>query len=430
MTTPSTADHRKKHISPTVWYLFAALTACAGAWWWVFSLFTPLQSGRYWSGAVFAWVHLAILGGLLTGAFGVMFQLVPIAFQAPPVPRRMALWHLPLHLLSVTLMIIGFLRMEFGLVGIGGSVLLVCSLLFLFTIYKSYRQARNKTVVHQRFWIPVAGLLLVMSIGVWQALGLPGTGAPLLFSHIVMGSLWFWGGLILVISYKFIPMFVLSHGYYANLKLSSALYFFGTALTAVSSYWPFANAPLPSLLGSVFVIGGIATMLQDVQRIVKARKRKRIVFPLKIAIAATLTLSFSMVLLLAAIDFHSLPLGIDAGYLFLFAGMVPLLAGYAQKMVPFLYYEYRYSHAPDRKSAPLIDEMVPRVPVRLATILYTGSVITGLVYFLTDLKISPSIRLIINLILSFSGATAFVFLLASFISVLRIGGKRPDDTSE
>ena len=188
------AESAKKHMSPTVWYLLIALATGAIAWCAMFIIVPLLEKKVYWSNEIFAWIHLAILGSLLTGAFGVMFQLIPIAFQAPPLPKKVAIWHLPLHLIAISIMIYGFLRMQFNLVGVGGSLLFVTTLLYLLQVYRSYKNANNKTIVHRRLWLPILGLALVMGIGIWQAFTLPGTGLPLLFSHIMIGVLWFWGG--------------------------------------------------------------------------------------------------------------------------------------------------------------------------------------------------------------------------------------------
>ncbi len=429
MTDKATSS-TKRIISPTIWYLLIALAVSGIAWWWSFSLFTTLHQGIFWSGELFAWIHLAILGSLLTGAFGVMFQLIPIAFQAPPLSKKVAVWHLPAHLLSITFMVYGFAHMQFDVVGTGGSLLLVSVFSYMLQVYKSYKQAHNKTIVHRRLWLPILGLMLVMCIGIWQAFDGPGTGISLLFSHIILGVLWFWGGLVLVISYKFTPMFVLSHGYNANLKLSSGLYFAGVALFAISVYWPVAISPLPALLGAVFTIGGLSVFSLDILRILRARKRKRIVFPLQITITATFTLIISIILLIVAVLVHSITLSMEAGYLFYFAGMVPLLTGYAQKIIPFLYYEYRYSHASDRKNAPLIDEMVPSLPIRAAMALYAVSVVAGLVYFIAFNQFSPSVQHLISLALSLLGSLAFIVVIISLIYVLRIGGKRPVELPE
>ena len=223
-------------------------------------------------------------------------------------------------------------------------------------------------------------------------------------------------------------MFVLSHGYYANLNLTSGLYFSGIFLVAISSYWPFPGAPLPSLLGTVFALGSVILLLQDVRRIILARKRKRIVFPLKISITSTMILAVSIALLLLSTLVHSLHLGMIAGYLFYFGGMVPLLMGYSQKIVPFLYYEYRFSHAPDRKNAPLIDEMVPHLPARLAMNLYAISVALGCLLFILYQFIPSTLLPSIFILLSILGAIAFTILLVSLITVLRSGGKRPLET--
>lgn len=416
----------KRIISPTVWYLLIALTCGLTVWVWFWHLLPQLLAGNVMSGAVLAMLHLAILGTLLTGALGVMFQLIPIAFRAPTLPKRITLWHLPVHLIAVLIMVFGFLASNFLQVAIGGSLLFANTLLYLAQVYKSYRKAYNKTIIHQRLWLPLLGLIMVMSIGIWQALDLPGTGLSLLFSHIFLGVLWFWGGLVLIISYKFIPMFILSHGYYANLKLAVNLYFGGIALLLVNFYWPYPGEPLPGLLGTVFVVGGMTQAGLDIHRMMQARKRKRIVFPLQITIFGTAVLGVAILFLLAALLWQKLSLAVSAAFLFYFTGMFPILAGYTQKIIPFLYYEHRYSHSPDRKSAPLIDEMVPKSLARPAIYLYYISVFSGAVMIAINSAIPATATFLLTNTITLGGSVAIVLLAIALLRVLRIGGKRPD----
>jgi hypothetical protein len=114
-----------------------------------------------------------------------------------------------------------------------------------------------------------------------------------------------------------------------------------------------------------------------------------------------------------------------AAYLFWFGGLMPLMMAYMQKIVPFLWFEYRFSKRPERKTAPLIDEMVSKYASQTGVVLYYLGVLAGLV----DLTLGSTtsdwtiIQLASAVCLTLGSALLFVALRR----VLFIGGPRPKD---
>jgi hypothetical protein len=415
----------KKHLSVTVFYLLTAM----GIGWPAFAatgtVLPRWRSGETLAPLSLAVIHTLVLGSMLTIAFGVLYQIVPIAFQAPPVARHVLWWHLPVHLVSVGLMVAGFLRGDYLFVGIGGTTVLLAAGAYFYFVLMSYRKARNKTVVHRSLVIPFAALFLVILLGIFQALWPQAVTLSVLLSHILIGGLLFWGGLVLVVSYKLIPMFVLSHGYKASLARTAGLYFPGVGLWIIAVWLP-EQAFTPVYMAiTILVVFGLVSFVVDIIAIVRARKRKRIVPPLYDALFATFVIIVSQIWLVGVVWAGRGTMAVLPIYLFIFLGLVPLMFAYMQKIVPFLWFEYRFSKRPERKTAPLIDDMVPKVPAQVGFIVYcTGAIIGAASVGAGRASLLWTLLDWLSAILLTGGS---VVLFLALQHVLTIGGRRPED---
>lgn len=416
----------KKRLSAAVYYL---LTGLALGWPGLLAtghLLPDWRMGATLSGLSLAVIHVLVLGSMLTIACGVLYQIVPIAFQAPPIPRHVLYWHLPLHVLSVCLMVVGFWRMDFLLVGIGGTLLCLAAAAFFSFVLQSYRRARNKTVVHRSLSLPFAALALVLLFGLFQAFFPAHATQGVLLTHVLLGGFAFWGGLVLVFSYKLIPMFALSHGYRASLPRTAALYFGGVVLWIASAWFPTFTGPhIVMGLSALLIIAGLASFVVDIVAILRARKRRRLVLPLWDAFAAMICMVTGETGVVCAVLFH-LPQDLYAFiYLFAFGGLLPLMFAYMQKMVPFLWFEYRYSKRPERKSAPLIDDMVHRRTAQAGLALYFVGVLLQFAMFVlpTSVGLLQTLAWVGAAYMTFGSVLVFWALRR----VLTIGGTRPPD---
>jgi hypothetical protein len=427
-------DSTKKRLSPTVSYLltglvFACPTLFAVGW-----LIPEIAQQSIITPGSLAIIHALVLGFMLTVAFGVLYQVVPIAFQAPPMPRHVFYWHLPIHICSVLLMIYGFLNYRMPFVATGGLLLCIGAISYLYILQAHYRKARNKTFVHRGLSFPIVSLVIVILIGLWQASFPQTVSLQLVLTHAIIGGLAFWGGLVLVVSYKFIPMFALSHGYQASLPRAKWLYFsglfvliFGEWMLPVESALYFIGK-LAVVLGCILGAAGILSFVIDVWNILRARKRKRMVNPVREAMIALSFIVCGQIFLFIAIPLQSVWLTIFAAYLFAFGGLVPLIMAYMQKIVPFLWFEYRFSKRPERKAAPLLDDMVPKQLSKIAVILYfCGMCIGFFVLLVTSLLHLASINTLIRLLPGSIMAISIILLFISLRHVLTIGGPRPED---
>jgi hypothetical protein len=418
----------KKHLSITVYYLLASILFSLPAFWQTGILLTNWNAMGFADASTLYVVHALILGLMLTTSFGVLYQFIPIAFQAAPIPRQTMYWQLPLHLLSVGVMLIGFRTFHMLLVGMGGGLLLINSLVFGWLLWRSYRKAKNRTFVYRGLSIPFLLLYVVMVLGLWMAFGLPGMSVKLFVAHILLGIFGFWIGMVLVISYKFVPMFTLSHGYRTTPMLTYRMYMIGVGIILLGDMVP---EPLSEWLISIGCITGLIAIWlfsKDMRNIVQSRKRKQIVMPIRYALVSLGCVLISSVLLFIGLIFKSSDLLMFAGYFLLYAGFIPLIFSYMQKIVPFLWYEYRFSHRPERKQAPLIDDMVPIRRAQWAMNLYFFAVGCGLILLSWQPEIESSfLRQIISYALASLFTISPFLLFTALAQVLTIGGPRPRD---
>jgi hypothetical protein len=369
----------KKHLSPTVYYLLAGMAMSWPCLIATGTLWPQWRQGVTLTPVSLAAIHLLILGSMLTVAFGVLYQIVPIAFQAPPLPRHVLFWHLPAHIISVLTMVAGFLSSRWLAVGCGGTLLLIAAAAYFVLLVRSYRQARNRTSVHRGLVWPFLALGIVLLIGLYQAFFPAGVNPSVILSHVLTGGIAFWGGLVLVISYKLVPMFAISHGYRASLARTAGMYFIGVLLLLASAWAEDAQiARVLADSGAILVLAALVSYAVDMTAIVRARKRSRLVLPLYDAFAAMAGFAAGLAWMMAAVLSGRFGWLYPAAYLFGFGGLLPLIYAYMQKIVPFLWFEYRFSKRPERKTAPLIDDMVPRHLAQTGVILYFAGMLGGL----------------------------------------------------
>lgn len=426
--TPSHAEGQKKRISVTIWYISVALLWCIPSMILVGLSLPAAATGDIGASMVLASVHAIILGVLLTCAVGVLWQFVPIAFQARPLPRHVLYWHLPIHTLAVLIMIYGFLYNKWKLVSVGGSCLLLVTLAYGVFLMASLRHARNRTPVFNQVGWPLLFLPIAMLVGILLATGgISGTN-QWLATHAVIGVLGFWTLLVIVLSYKFFPMFALSHGYRVSAQRVVRLYLAGLILLISGIWSPTHGAYFVSplyllgLLGGVIVLIAELLFVRDAVHILQARKKKRISPPLIGALCSTAIVQIATTAAMVSLAFHLSGAVVPIAYAYLVGGLVPLVLSYVHKIIPFLRFEYRFSHAPDRKTAPPLDDMVPRMPSALGMTIYVIASAFGFVLLcfgnMTIIRASDGL-------IGFVQALGVIMIGYGLLRILRLGGPRP-----
>ncbi|MCY0900621.1 MAG: hypothetical protein OWU32_00360 [Firmicutes bacterium] len=427
--TSSHVNQQKKRISVTIWYISVALLWCLPSMILVGLSLPAAITGNIGASMVLTAIHAIILGVLLTAAAGVLWQFVPIAFQARPLPRHVLYWHLPTHTLSVLFMSYGFLTHNFDIVAVGGSCLMLVTLAYGTFLVVSLRHARNRTPVFSQLGWPLLFLPVIMFIGILLAAGMISGSNQWLATHAVIGLFGFWALLVIILSYKFFPMFALSHGYQASPQRVVRLYLAGLVLLILGIWSPehvtqfVSPLHLLGLLGAVISLIAELLFVRDASHILRARKRKRLAPALSAAICSTVIVLTATTAAIVSTSLHLGGAPVPIAYAFLIGGLIPLLLSYLHKIVPFLRFEFRFSHAPDRKAAPALDDMVQRIPFVVGMSAYgVASALSFLLLCFGDANMVRAWGSRVGLV----QALGVMIIGYGLLRILRLGGPRPD----
>jgi len=349
--------------------------------------------------------------------------------QAMSMSTKNVYWHLPIHTLSVLLMIYGFLANTLNIVTVGGSCLLLDTLAYGALLAASLRHARNRTPVFSQVGWPLLFLPIAMLAGILLATGMIGGSNQWLATHAVIGLIGFWALLVIVLSYKFFPMFALSHGYQVSAQRVVRLYLAGLVLL-ISGIWSPAHVAhfvsplyLLGLFGGVTVTIAELLFVRDASHILQARKRKRISPALIGALCSTVIVLIATTTAIVSISFRLSGAAVPIAYALIIGGLIPLLLSYLHKIVPFLRFEYRFSHASDRKTAPALDDMVQSIPWTLGISVYGVGSVLGLLWLcFDDITMIREWDLLVGLV----QALGVMIISYGLLRILRLGGTRPD----
>lgn len=366
---------------------------------------------------VIAVTHLFALGFLCTIVMGAMYQLVPVALETRLYSERLAKWQFAFHLVGFAGMVWMFWTWNMKQVGHFGSIMAVGVGLFVWNIAQTLRRVPKWNVTATAVsgalgWITltiIAGLSiaagkcayestsgLATATGVKSVVaGLRSLGAFMarfdqisaMHAHAHLSGVGFFTLLIVGVSYKLIPMFVLSEiQSHRRAVASVALLNLGLAGSFVTillrSPWKlfFAGAIIAAL-----VIYGF-----ELRAILRARKRATLDWGIRSFLTAVgLLLPLSQLSLVLA--WPGLPLNTFTGQLenlYGFLGLIGVVSfaviGMLYKIIPFLVWFGVYSpHVGRAKLPALADLYSPRL--QLAGY---GSFLAGLAVTSTGILLS------------------------------------------
>jgi cbb3-type cytochrome oxidase subunit 1 len=314
---------------------------------------------------VIAVTHLFVLGFIGSIVMGAMYQLVPVALETRLHSERLARWHYVAHAIGFVGMVVTFWLWNMKQVGHYGSVLAVGVGLFVFNLVKTLRTVPRWNVIATAiasalFWFSMtvlAGLYLACS-KCWNFS--PFAAIPAMHAHAHLGGLGVFVMLIVGVSYKLIPMFVLGElqsrrraGWSIGLLNAGLLGLFVTIL-------------LQSRLKLVFAlvaITGLALYGLEIRAVLRRRTRRVLDWGIRSFLTAITMLvplsGLALVLCWPGLPATALTTQLENAYGFLgLIGVVGFaILGMLYKIVPFLVWFHRYSGEIGRSRVPSMAEM-------------------------------------------------------------------------
>jgi hypothetical protein len=223
-------------------------------------------------------------------------------------------------------------------------------------------------------------LFITIILGIMMVLSMKGGFAsayyvPIFKTHLLLGVAGWFTLLIFGFSYKMVPMFSLAHGY----SMSLAKWVYGSYVLGllVSIIGFIVEKTLVLTSGFFLLLLGFSLFAWHMYMIIKKRVKKKLDKPFMFALLAIvfgLVLHFIALVVVAMNHF-----GEAAGpllFLYIISWVAFSIIGYLYKIVPFLWWTFKYSKEIGKKEVPTLKDMMnERIAVPLFGLLVAAALI-------------------------------------------------------
>jgi hypothetical protein len=374
-----------------------------------------LVNGSFRIPAIWSAAHLLILGWALMVAMGAMYQLVPVAFLTK-------IWNEKFGFIQFFVTAIGIASFSWMLYVspqnalLPGILMLLGILMFLFQMFMTLRKQGKPNILTAFVGSALVCLFLTIFLGITLIYSLQtGFGAEyyqaIFKSHLLMGVTGWFTLLIFGFSYKMAPMFSLSHGFpMVHARYVYGLYISGLVITLLSF---FTSNDLLLKAGFFLLLAGFSIFSWHISIIIKKRLKKKLDKPFSFSIVA---IGLGNIIHLAAfIALWSEQFSKLIGpfvYLYLMLWIVLSITGYLYKIVPFLWWTFKYSKEIGKNAVPSLKDMMnEKIVIPLFT-LFAVSVVS--VFFSIIFK-----SILLFNIGQFVLSIVFIIIALSILSVLK-----------
>lgn len=349
-----------------------------------------LLTGYHYNQYVIAVTHLFVLGFITTVVMGAMYQLVPVALETRLFSERLARWQFAFHVCGFVGMVAMFWIWDLKQVGHFGSVLAVGVAMFAYNLGRTLWRVPRWTVVATGIASALVWLCLTVFMGLlvaagkctyesveemtpagplWMALkALQATARGInrfdavgvMHAHAHLGVVGFFVMMIISVSYKLLPMFLLSD-LQSERRARASIWLLNLALVglfftiALRSPWKW----LPAVMGAA-AVGAYAG---EIVSILRARRRRTIDWGLRYFLTAV-GLLLAVALLGVGLSWPGLAVTEFTSQLetvYGFVGIVGVVTftifGFLYKIVPFLVWYHRYSREVGRHRVPSLADL-------------------------------------------------------------------------
>lgn len=368
-----------------------------------------IASGTFRIPVIWSSAHLLVLGWSLMAAMGSMYQLVPVAFLTK-------IWNETFGFIQFFVTAVGIVSFSGMLYWspqnamLPGILMLLGILMFLFQMFMTLKTQAKPTILTAFVGSALVCLFITISLGITLIYclktGFAGEYYQSIFkAHLLLGITGWFTLLIFGFSYKMVPMFSLSHGFpMVQAKYVFTFYISGLVLSLISF---FTNNSLLLKIGFFLLLVGFTIFSWHISLIIKKRLKKTLDKPFTFALVA---IGLGNLIHLAAFIMlwnHRFTNLIGAlVYAYLLLWIVLSIVSYLYKIVPFLWWTFKYSKEIGKNKVPSLKEMmnekivIPLFSIFIAAIL---SVFCALTFHITVLfNIGQTILSIIFIIIAFS----------------------------
>lgn len=342
-------------------------------------------------------IHLFVLGWGTMLAFGAIYQLMNVILQSKIYKESLGYVHYALFTIGLFGLLYGFISGHVGALATFGTITIIGILVFGWNMAHTILRSKQWNVIIFCATSSIVFLVLAAITGLTMGLNFAivfgnSLHSSLFGTHIWLGTVGWFGLLITGFSYKMLPMFYLAHHYPTKLQLFTTILWTVSVIIGVVHFlilqqqWSFMLAVVTLLLA--IVIYNIH-LLQ-----IRKYKHKKNPGP---GIRWTMIGNFTFAILAILVVTHTLIFNADllnfitlrlVTWLYLIMWVSFMILGYASKIVPFLWWTYKYGNRVGQKNTPVMSDMLSE---RWAFLGLAAIMVTSLVVMVGISVNSPSI---------------------------------------
>lgn len=340
--------------------------------------------GAYPAAPVVAVTHLFTLGWLTTSIMGALYQFLPVALNQAIASERVAHLTFVLQVVGVALMVTGIALHHATGLTVGLSVLSAGITLFVGNLAVTLHRSKQRELTWWALCAAATFLSIALILGVALAInrftGMLGTAHDLALRVHLHTALYGWVLLVIVgVSHRLLPMFLLSHGGVERYGWWAAgLIAAGAALLTLLHHVPILGRELPLTL----LAAGLLVWVVQARVFYRHRHRPQLDAGLRLSAVAIGLLALAPL----ALGRLLLP-GASATARTTYAGILVLgavlfVAAQYYKIVPFLIWNRYYGPLAGSRPLPRVADLyAPREALVAISLLAGGAavVLAGIV---------------------------------------------------
>ncbi len=317
--------------------------------------------------------HLMVLGFITMIIFGSLYQLIPVVMEVKLYSEILAKITFWLFGIGLLILVYSFWEADFGpkqdwlWFEISGT--LVLTAVFLFAINTLVSASRSDRMDMGNIFV-VTGiiyLVLTVSLAILMIINfahpyIPVSVLDLLKMHLTLGLAGWFLFLVIGVSSKLMPMFLIIHKLPDHL-LKYAYYLLNAGVIALSSVLYFYPKPWAVIVSTLFILAGIILYLAFIRYAFQHRFRKNLDTGMLLSKAAFLLSVLTLVLgilAIAAPDFlQDYQIQVDVAFIMsiIFGFLTALILGQTYKTLPFIVWLQKYSAKVGKQKIPLPQEI-------------------------------------------------------------------------
>lgn len=319
---------------------------------------------HYFAPGTLAITHLAALGWGTLIIFGACYQLLPVLLECDLYSTKLPWIVLGLFLPGLLCLVYSFwvfdpgIHMQAAGVLLTSSIILFCVIVFKTAAKSTIASAHKDFILTSCIWLAATAVLGTLMVFNFKYAFLPKDHLHFLRLHAHMGIAGWFLMLIIGVSAKLIPMFLVSRSQPHKL-LSWSFYLINISLLLFMIDGYIEGLNLKTHLVVLMMLCGLTFYLLYIRKCFQSRLKKKLDIPITKTVLSIVFLSLSILLLPLIIQLSvqqsawAVKLSSLYGMLIFMGWITALIMGQTFKTLPFIIWVKKYEHLSGKARIPM-----------------------------------------------------------------------------